>query len=92
MQTLPTARSNPRSDGRQAPRGRWAMREKVMLFDLIQDPRESRNLNAELPEVSHRLRSDLITLNDELARRSETTPMPRISPDQVRKLKALGYL
>jgi len=91
-QTLPTASSGPRRDGRRRPRAGSRTREKGMLFDLRQDPLESRNLSAELPEVSHHLRSTLAALNEELARRSDTTPMPRLDPDQERKLKALGYL
>jgi len=62
------------------------------LFDLLKDPGETRDLSEELPEVSQRLRSTLEAINSELSRRRETAPMPRLSEDQKRKLRALGYL
>jgi hypothetical protein len=62
------------------------------LFDVLKDPGETRDLSKELPEVSRELRAKLDSLNEELSRRRETAPMPRINRDQLRELRALGYM
>jgi arylsulfatase A-like enzyme len=92
MQTLPTARSGPAGSVRTIRQTGTESSNKLMLFDLLQDPGESRDLSRDLPEVSHRLRSTLAKLNEELSRRGEKVTMPRLTEQQRRVLKNLGYL
>jgi len=92
LRALPTARPGLRKKRGQARHPGPASTKETLLFDLLKDPGETRDLSGELPEVSQRLRSTLEAINDELSRRRETAPMPRLSEDQKRKLRALGYL
>ena len=89
---LPTAPSDREAGRGQMRRIGPGHKRTTMLFDLLRDPGETKDLSKELPEITRRLRSTLETINGELARREEHAPMPRLSEDQKRKLRALGYL
>ena len=65
---------------------------RTMLFDLLEDPRELQNLSDDLPEVSQPLAQALAVRDAPLFGTGAAGPAPRISEDEVRRLKALGYL
>jgi arylsulfatase A-like enzyme len=77
-----------RSDGWKSSFDR--VRDRVLLFDLTNDPHEQRDLAAERPEVvaAHRRRVDALTraLAAQGARRAD------LSPEERERLEALGYL
>lgn len=69
------------------------------LFDLASDPRESSNLYAREPESVQRLERavrGLIAIDERaaqsFARRAEAGEPVRLAPEEVEKLRALGYL
>jgi arylsulfatase A-like enzyme len=66
--------------------------KETMLFDLLADPGEDRELSDELPELSRQLRSDLDALDERIASRSDTTSAPVSDRDHLREIKDLGYL
>ncbi len=59
------------------------------LFRISTDPKETRNLAAEEPEVVSRLESVLGTMSRD---RPAHDPAYQMSPDLIRSLRALGYL
>ena len=65
---------------------------RTMLFDLLEDPRELQNLSRERPEISDPLKQALAAGDAALLGTAGAGPAPRISEDEVRRLKALGYL
>jgi arylsulfatase A-like enzyme len=58
------------------------------LYDLIDDPRETRNLVGERPQVVERLEPRLKSFIEE----SRQTPNMQPSAEDFERLKALGYL
>jgi arylsulfatase A-like enzyme len=62
------------------------------LFDLVQDPGETRSCSADNEEVSRRLERELDRLDTEVRQRSPTGPAPEVSEEHKRRLRALGYL
>ena len=77
--------------------GRWKLikehlRGRSMLFDLENDPGETRNCQAENPDCRRRLERELDRLDDEVRGRAPRTRVPEASEEQQRRLKSLGYL
>jgi hypothetical protein len=76
---------------------RWKMikvhlNHEAMLFDLENDPGETRDCSAEYPEECSRLARELDRLDALLSGRASKQPTPAVHEEQKRKLKALGYL
>lgn len=65
---------------------------RTMLFDLLEDPPELRNLSQERPETADILRQALAARDATLLGTDGAGPAPRISEAEVRRLKSLGYL
>jgi arylsulfatase A-like enzyme len=83
------------TDYRTYVRGRWksAVRrsdDQILLFDLVGDPGERRDVAAEHPDVVARHRARI----DELAERlsARLAVLERLSEDDRERLRALGYL
>jgi arylsulfatase A-like enzyme len=64
-------------------------RDDVELFDVVDDPLETRNLIEERPEVARVLTEALDRLR---ARRSQGGASVEIAPEEEERLRALGYL
>jgi arylsulfatase A-like enzyme len=76
--------------------GRYVSRVEE-LYDLVDDPAESRNLAAEQPALAQDLRERLTGWADELPRRSDSTEVEidnevEIDDETIARLRALGYL
>jgi arylsulfatase A-like enzyme len=69
----------------------WGSDGRHELYDLFADPQESRSLFAEQTELAGRLTADLQTWVGALKRPVTTRPLPELSPEQRRRLSALGY-
>jgi hypothetical protein len=70
----------------------WSSIDRHQLFDLSVDPRESRNLVEELPEVAESMQAELM---DYLATLPEPAPdgaPRRVDPETEEALRDLGYL
>lgn len=78
-------RGEPRPDRRAAGRG-------ISLFDLRNDPGETRDLSGERPDLAKRLLASLETLNEKIASEARAEAMPPLSPEHSRRLHDLGYL
>jgi arylsulfatase A-like enzyme len=77
--------------------GRWKLirdytRDRVHLFDLEADPREHEDLADRRPEIRDRMRSTLEAWTQEQQNRSGEAPPAALDPDEVERLRALGYL
>jgi arylsulfatase A-like enzyme len=62
------------------------------LYDLAADPLEQRDLVAERPEVASRLERALESRAATLATGEVGPAPPELTPEQIERLKALGYL
>ncbi len=70
-----------------------AVREE--LYDWRNDPGETRNLLAELPDVAARFRAELTAFRDDLTDQARAMSRPVVkdmSPARIRALKSLGYI
>jgi arylsulfatase A-like enzyme len=65
---------------------------RIMLFDLLNDPGETRDLSADEPEIAGELEQTLDALEAELRGTRPAGPGPKPDEEQLRRLKALGYL
>ena len=65
---------------------------RTMLFDLLEDPRELRNLSQEQAETADLLRQALAARDATLLGTGGAGQAPRISEAEARRLKSLGYL
>lgn len=61
-----------------------------MLFDLVEDPGETRNLAAEEPEILRELVAEKNAWLETLPVSAED--VRRLSREEVERLEALGYL
>ena len=68
------------------------LRGRSMLFDLENDPGETRNCQAENPDCGRRLERELDRLDSEVRGRAPKARVPEASEEQQRRLKSLGYL
>jgi arylsulfatase A-like enzyme len=66
----------------------------TVLYDLASDPGEERDVADENDEVFRRLRAKLLEMDYDLrmARTRFRVRTPKLSPQQVEKLKSLGYI
>jgi len=66
----------------------------TMLYDLASDPGELRNAADDDDELFRRLRAKLLEIDYDLkmARSRFRVRSPKLSPEQVEKLKSLGYI
>jgi len=64
----------------------------VTLFDLATDPGETRDLSDDRPELASQLRRTLETWDAQVSKRASTQPPPRMTEEQRRRLRDLGYL
>jgi arylsulfatase A-like enzyme len=64
----------------------------VELYDLRADPRETRNLAAERPEVAADLADILATWREAVTRPDSLTLQPELSDSDIQKLRSLGYV
>ncbi len=62
------------------------------LFDLAQDPGETRNCKAENEERWREFEKELDRLDAEVRRRAPAGPRPEVSEGHKQRLRALGYL
>jgi arylsulfatase A-like enzyme len=76
-------------DGRKLIR---ASDDRVELFDLTTDPLEDRNLVAEEAATAAELRDDLEAFAGTLSLCSPAGEQLEMTPEQIERLKALGYL
>ena len=65
-----------------------SLKKPSMLFDLAEDPAESRNVIGEYPEVEERLRNYLESLDAIVG--EQTTPP--LDEDTLERLRSLGYV
>jgi arylsulfatase A-like enzyme len=65
---------------------------RTMLFDLLEDPRELRNLSQEQTETAALLRQALAARDAALLGTGGAGQAPRMSEAEARRLKSLGYL
>jgi arylsulfatase A-like enzyme len=75
----------------------WIDDEHVQLYDLLNDPGETRNLIAERPEVAADLKRQLLVWMKESAAaamvpRSETVDLNRLEGEVQDRLRTLGYI
>jgi arylsulfatase A-like enzyme len=76
-------------------RGRWKLSVRredgaALLFDLEDDPGETRNLASVRPDVVETLRSRILALSEHLA--ADAGPRRALSDDERERLRILGYL
>jgi hypothetical protein len=64
----------------------------AMLFDLLDDPRETCDLRDERPDVMGQLLASLESLDADIRGTADSPEMPRLNRDQRRRLRDLGYL
>jgi arylsulfatase A-like enzyme len=81
---------------RSARRGRYKLvlnrrSGETQLFDLLQDPAESRNASPQHPEVATQLRADLEAFL-EIEPLGQPIELDPLTIDQIDQLEALGYL
>jgi arylsulfatase A-like enzyme len=62
------------------------------LFSMTEDRHETVNLIAERPEVASRMKAKILDILAESASRTATMGEPRLSPEVVEELRALGYV
>jgi arylsulfatase A-like enzyme len=67
----------------------WFARDRIALFHLPDDPRETRNVAGEHPEIVAELRPHLDRWVQAGAWRKVDAD---VDPEEVRRLKALGYV
>ncbi len=65
---------------------------RSVLFDLLEDPEECRDLSAEQPDVADRLTDALAARDATLLDVSEAALPPPVSEEQLEHLNSLGYL
>jgi len=67
---------------------------KTLLFDLGRDPGETRDVAGDNDDVFRRLRAKLFEMDYDLrmSRSKFRARTPKLSPQQVEKLKSLGYI
>ena len=81
-------------------RDRWKLVHRITddtyeLYDLEEDPHETRDVSAEHPEEVERLKATLRTMIEkamELGRGYTSSGVQDMSPTELEKLKGLGYL
>lgn len=66
--------------------------QKVLLFDLVRDPRETTDISAAQPDLARRLACHLREVDGELGAAPVAPKRPRLDREQVRRLRDLGYL
>ncbi len=66
--------------------------DRVLLFDLVNDPGETRDLAAELPDVVERLQRRMVELFDRYEERALPLPGGPEAEIDEETLRALGYL
>jgi arylsulfatase len=62
------------------------------LYDLVADPRETRDVSAEHPVEAAALRRELDDHLERTTPRTPPVPLPDLERDDVERLRALGYL
>jgi len=77
--------------------GRWKLikehlRGRSVLFDLENDPGETRDCWGENLDLGRRLERELDRLDNEVRGRAPRARVPKASEEQQRRLKSLGYL
>jgi arylsulfatase A-like enzyme len=70
----------------------WGSDGRHELYDIVADPEETRGLHQQQPETVSRLAAELETRIQKLKRAVDTQPAPRLSPEQLSRLEALGYV
>jgi arylsulfatase A-like enzyme len=75
----------------------WIDDEHVQLYDLLNDPGETKNLIAEKPEIAAELKRQLLIWMKESAAaamvpRSETVDLNRLEGEVQDRLRTLGYI
>lgn len=70
----------------------WSSIGRHQLFDLSVDPRESRNLVGELPDVAESMRTELMNYLATLPEPPPDGALRRVDPETEEALKNLGYL
>ncbi len=70
----------------------WHEKTGVELYDLAQDPEETRDVSDELTEVRDRLLSLLEEWMQEHPLNDPVAPLESMDPEALRQLRALGYL
>ena len=63
-----------------------------MLFDLVDDPGELRDVGEKRPEMAGELGRALAACDAELLRPEIAGAAPELSEHQLRRLRSLGYL
>ena len=66
--------------------------DSVMLFDLLEDPGETRDVSAEKPEDANRLDEALEALDAEVSKGASNRRLPKPTEEQLRRARDLGYL
>jgi hypothetical protein len=69
----------------------WGSDGRHELYDVASDPTESRDLTGEQSMLASRLTSELEAWVQTLERAVASQPIPELSPEQMQRLKALGY-
>lgn len=72
-------------------------KQPFALFDLVNDPGETKNLMAEEPEIYEQLKAEMLVWwipdsFDVLVDANDTRTDTEVSPETLEQLKALGYL
>jgi hypothetical protein len=62
------------------------------MFDLENDPGETRDCSGEHPERRRELEAMLERMDAEVRAGAPSKPVPEADEEQMRRLKALGYL
>jgi arylsulfatase A-like enzyme len=70
----------------------WSSIDRHQLFDLSVDPRESRNLVEELPEVAESMQAELMDYLATLPEPATDGAPRRVDPETEEALRDLGYL
>jgi hypothetical protein len=65
-----------------------------MLFNLDEDPGESRTVNEDNPEILQKLAAILAKWSDDVERKSRGVKVsaPEFSPEEIERLRSLGYV
>ncbi|MDX1389930.1 MAG: sulfatase, partial [Acidobacteriota bacterium] len=62
------------------------------LYDLAADPREARNLIDKRPDLATALARELVRRLEAGPGALPVEPLPPLTEEEIRRLKALGYL
>jgi arylsulfatase A-like enzyme len=69
----------------------WSSNDRARLFDLTTDPAELENVSGPRDDVAWRLEQSLDAIYRSLQICDPGQPVPDLAPEEVERLKALGY-